>query len=462
MKFKSTWIAIAVFAALGAYLYFVDEPREKARQEAREKEGLLFAGFEPEQVTEVWLEGKTRGRIHLKRGEGGGWSLVEPVQDRADAGRVRNLLDDLKGLKAQREVAGADADLAPFGLSEPEVVVRTAGAAAVLAVGSGNPAGDARYVRAEGGAVKLAAGAGLGSFLTDAGELRSKDLLDGFPWARLGSVSIRQPSGDTVRLSKSGEAWAIEAPFAAEADGEAVDRMLEKIRWARVESFLDEDPAEVEATLGRGLRVELAAEGEGAPLTLRVAETDDGSVWAARSARDARFTLPKDVLAAVQVSAEALRRKKPVLVKSWRLKAFELEVSGKKLAYDKVEGSWRRADGAVEGEEAAALNDYLRAVESSQAEEVLPAPADPKDVGLEAPWLTARFTDNEGGEQVLRAARRDGAILARGGDAGPVYRMPVEYGEKAEALIRASEPKPAEPGPETTAKPVGGEPEPGK
>ena len=457
MKFKSTWIAIAVFAALGAYLYFVDEPREKARQEAQEKEGLLFAEFDPNQVTEAWLEGKNRDPVHLKKGEDGTWTLLEPVQDRADDGKVRNLLEDLKGLKAQREVAGEDADLAAFGLQEPEVVVRTAGAAASVAVGSENPAGDARYVRAEGGAVKLAASSGLGSFLAGSGELRSRDLFDGFPWAKLRSVSIRQPSGETVRLSKAGDAWAIETPFAAEADGEAADRMLEKVRWARVESFLDEGQADVEAALEGGLRIDLEAEGEGAPLTLRMAETAAGSVWAARSARDARFTLPKDVFAALRVSADGLRRKKPVLVKPWRLKAFDLEVSGKKLAYEKVEGSWKRDGGAVEGEEATALNDYLRVVETSQAAAVLPVPSDPKEVGLDAPWLTARFTDNEGGEQALRVARRDDAIFARGGDAGPVYRMPEDYVAKAEALVRAGEPKP-----ETPAKAAGAEPAPEK
>ncbi len=462
MKFKSTWIAIALFAALGAYLYFVDEPREKARQEAREKEGLLLAEFDPDQVTEVWLEGKNRDTVHLKKGEEGGWALLEPLQDRADDGKVRNLLEDLKALKGQREVAGADADLAAFGLQEPEVVVRTVGAVAGLSVGSENPAGDARYVRAEGGAVKLAASSGLGAFLAGSGELRSRDLFDGFPWAKLRSVSIRQPSGESIRLTKAGDAWEIETPFAAEADGEAVDRMVEKVRWARVESFLDEGRAEVEAALESGLRIDLEAEGEGAPLTLRMAETETGPVWAARSGREALFTLPADVFAALPASAEELRRKKPVLVKPWRLKAFDLEVSGKKLAYEKVEGNWKRAGGAVEGDEAAALNDYLGVVETSQAAEVLAVPSDPAEFGLDAPWLTARFTGNEGGEQVLRVARRDDAIWARGDDTGPVYRMPEDYVAKAEALVRASEPKPEPREPETPAKAGGAQPAPEK
>lgn len=442
MKFKSTWIAVAVFAALAAYLYFVDEPREKAKQAAQEKEGLLFAGFDPEQVTDLWLERGPRGRAHLKKDAGGQWQLLEPVADQADGGKVRNLLDDLKGLKAQREVAGADADLAAFGLREPEVSVRTAGAAVGVAVGSQNPAGDSRYVRAEGGPVKLVRGADLTGLLAEISDLRSRDVLGGFPWERLRAVEIRRPGSDRLQLAKSGEAWSIEAPIPAEADAEAVNRMLDKVRWARVESFLDGEASEPVAVPAGGVEAAFSAEGEEPPVTLRLAPAAEGAaVRAARSGRNARFTVAADVLEALRAPAESLRRRKPVLLKSWRLKAFELELSGRKLTYEKADGEWRRAGRALEGDESAAVGEYLRTLETSAATEVLPLPADPKEFALDAPWLAARFTEDAGGEQVLRVSRRDGSVFARGGDAGPVYRMAPEYAERAEAVARATEPK---------------------
>lgn len=440
MRFKSTWIAVAVFAALAAYLHFVDDPREKAKQTAQEKEGLLFDGFDPEQVTDLWLERGPRGRAHLKKDAAGQWQLLEPVADQADGGKVRNLLDDLKGLKAQREVAGADADLAAFGLREPEVSVRTAGAAVGVAVGSENPAGDSRYVRAEGGPVKLVRGADLTGLLAEISDLRSRDVLGGFPWERLRAVEIRRPGMDRLRLAKSGEAWSIEAPMPAEADAEAVSRMLDKVRWARVESFLDGEASEAGGVPAGGVEAAFSAEGEEPPVTLRLAPAEGGAVRAARSGRNARFTVAADVLEALRAPAESLRRRKPVLLKSWRLKAFELEVSGRKLAYEKADGDWRRAGRALEGDESAAVGEFLRTVETSTAAEVLPPPADPKEFALDAPWLAARFTEDAGGEQVLRVSRRDGSVFARDGDAGPVYRMAPEYAERAEAVVRATEP----------------------
>ncbi|MBE0618176.1 MAG: DUF4340 domain-containing protein, partial [Proteobacteria bacterium] len=160
MKFKSTWVVIALFLGLGAYWYFVEEPQYQAKQAAQEKEGLLFPTFDSDQVTELTLQGKGV-TVRVKKGEEGKWFTAEPWDDRADDGRVRTLLADLKGLKGQREVAGADADLAPFGLAEPELKVTTAGAALELAVGAENPKGDARYVRAGQGPVQLAFATGL-------------------------------------------------------------------------------------------------------------------------------------------------------------------------------------------------------------------------------------------------------------------------------------------------------------
>ncbi len=447
MKFKSTWIVIAVFLGLGAYLYFVEEPRHQAQQEAKESEGLLFPGLDTDAVTELSLAG-SRGPVRVKRGEDGKWFVAEPWDDRADDGRVRTLLTDLKGLKGQREVAAADADLAPFGLGEPELTVKALGAPLELTVGAENPAGDARYVRAGKGPVQLASAAGLSALLGEPSELRSKDVLEGFPWTRLATVEVRRPGGETLRLAKAGEAWTLEQPVSAQGDPDAVSRLTEKLHWARVARFLDEDPAAVDARLSSGTAVLLRAEG-GEEATLSLAEVD-GAVWAARTGRNAIFTLGKDVLDAVAVPADALRRKKPVLVKSWKTDKLSLSLDGTALAYEKADGAWTRGGAKVEGTESTALQDYLRTLESGAAAEVLDPPADPAGYGLDAPGLTATVTDTDGGEQRLAAARRGEDVFARAGDAGPVYRMPAEYWDKAQALVAATRPAaaPAEPKPE--------------
>lgn len=443
MKFKSTWIMLAVLAALGGYFYFVEEPRREAKQEAEKGEGLLFPGFSADAVTELFLEG-ARGAVRVKKGEDGKWSLAEPWEDRADEGRVRTLLADLAALKGRREVADAAAELAPFGLAEPEVTVRVGGPEALLTVGGLNPAGDARYVRAGQGSVHLVPASGLSSLLGEPSELRSKEVLGDFPWAGLAGLEVRRPGGEAVRLARTGEAWTLEAPFAAEADPEAVSRLTEKLRWARVSRFLEEDPARVEAFLASGTAVTLRAE-DGAEATLHLA-ADEGAAWAARDGRDALFTVGSDVLDAVGVPAEALRRRKPVLVKAWKVERLELALAEESdpLVYGKSEGLWVRDGSRVEGEEFAALQDYLRVLETAAAAEVLDAVpgglGTGTQYGLGEPVLTVRLADEDGAEQGFALGRRGGELYARSGESGPVYRMPEDYLEGARALFEAARP----------------------
>ena len=435
MRFKSTWVVIAVFAALAGYLFFVDEPRYEAKQEAEKKEGLVLPDLDTDKITELVIEGK-KGKVRVKKGEGDRWFVVEPWDDQADGGRVRTLLSDLKNLRAEKEVAPADADLEPFGLKEPECVVRTGGVEITLEIGGQNPVGDSRYIRVNDGPVRVAKSYGVSGFLKDPVELRNKEVLASFPWSRLESVEIRPPEGDPIRLVKRDERWYLAAPFEAEADPDAADRVADKLRWARVGKFLDEDPGAAEEKLGKGLAVVLRAEGEAEPVTVRMALVD-GTVWADRTGRKALFTVNRDVYEVFRVKPEDLRRKKPVLTKTWKVKKLELSVDGRTLAYEKVDGKWQRGGKGLAEGEGTALQELLRSLAGTEADEVISEPGDPAGYGLEAPVCTATLVDTEGKEQALALGEKGDAVYARAGGEGPVYRMPKGYLESARALVEA-------------------------
>ncbi len=376
--------------------------------------------------------------MRVRKGEDNRWFVVEPWDDRADDGRVRTLLRNLEELKAAKEVAGADADLAPFGLDDPEVVVTTKGAEATLAVGSATPVGGRRYVRAGQGGVQVAEAFRLLEFLKSPDELRSKDLLEGFPWDRLSEVDLRSGSGKAVRLVKQDARWRLEAPFEAEADPDAASRITDKLRWARINRFLSgDDEARARDALAAGMTVVLRAEGEPEPVTVRLAEVD-GAVWADRTGRDARFVVGKDVLDALRVDPEDLRRSRPVLLRAW--KATKLSVSSGETTrtFEKKDGKWRTDGEAVAGPVAENIEDLLRALQDEKAETVIDAPGAPGTYGLEAPAVDLGVTDNDGNEQRLVLGRAGDAVYARAGTDGPVYRMPASYLEKAEAVLRAA------------------------
>ncbi|NTU59705.1 MAG: DUF4340 domain-containing protein [Deltaproteobacteria bacterium] len=418
MKFRTTWILIAVFGALGAYLYFVDEPRERKAAARKESEGLLLPRFDPGRVTQVVLDGK-RGRIRLTKGAGDRWSAVEPVADAADSARVRTLLDEVKSLRADKEVAGAGADLKPFGLDAPEVAVTTVGDAVTVAIGSANPAGDGRYVRVSAGPVVIVKSYALEGLMLAPGDLRSRELVRGFPWDKLQSLTIAVPGAPAVKLAKASGRWRLEAPAAYEADPDAADALVEKLRWGKIANFAPAG-AKVEAALAAGLAVSLTAEGLAEPAVLRLAQTD-GAVWGRTSGRDTVFTVDKDLLDAFRAKPADLRRMKPVLVKTWSAEKLELTGGGKSARYEKSEGAWRRGGAAVRGEEGEALQQLLQTLEEEKASRMLDAPGSASQYGLDAPRVTLTLADSQYPAQTLEVGEKGGTLYARAGKAGPVY-----------------------------------------
>lgn len=435
MKFKSTWLLIAALAALASYVALVEPPRRRAEGEARQKEKLLFPGFAPSRVTELTLEGP-QGRTRLVREGAGPWRVVEPVEDRADEGRVRALLEDLKVLTADREVAPKGADLAPFGLAAPALIVRTLGSGATLALGAETPSAEARYLRTGDGPVVTAMAYAVSGLLVEPRDLRSKEVLPSFPWNALASVTVTAPGRPALRLEKSKAGWHLTRPLAREADPDAAEALAEKLRWAKVASFLDQTAAEIGPRLAGGVAVEFAANGA-PPQTVRLAPVG-GEVWAAAGDRKGAFTLPREVLDALRVEPSALERRKPVLTKLWSAERLSLRAGGAAAAYERSDGAWRRGGSPLRGEEGTRLQECLRQLEEAAAARVERKPGPDAAYGLDTPVATLDVTDSQHGRQTLVLGRRAGRVYGRAGRSGPVYEMPAAYAAAVEALAKTA------------------------
>lgn len=448
MKFKTTWGLLAVLALLGAYFYFVDQPRERASQAAREREETLLGDFEPTRVTEIAAQG-AHGSFRLKKGERDRWSVLEPAVDVADDGKIRSLLEDLKALKTEKEVAKPGSDLKPFGLDHPAMSLDLGQKVGKLTIGAETPSGEGRYVQKAGGAVQVVNGASVAGLLLRPDDVRSKEIVQGFPWDRLRAVEVTGAS--TVKLTRAGGRWRLESPVALEADPDAAEAVTEKLRWGRIKRFLSWSPAEIEPRLSKGLTVSLTADGGTEPTVVRIAELD-GAVVGVTQGRSAVYALEKDVLAGLRKTPEQLRRRKPVLTKTWSAEKLEVTARGSSVTYERVEGAWRRTDTTLKGEERDALTSLLQVLEDEKASQVIQAPGSSSPYGLDAPAAKLRLTDSQNGAQVLALGKKGALYYARSGDEGPVYGVSSAYLSRITDLLRQSAAVPVAP---RNAKPAG-------
>src|SRR5688572_2279143 len=90
MKFWKTYVAVAILAGLGAYVYFVEskKPDPNAKKKA-------FESVEKDKIREITIR-KGDGEPLKVVKEGENWKLASPTQAPADTGMVGILLSAIE------------------------------------------------------------------------------------------------------------------------------------------------------------------------------------------------------------------------------------------------------------------------------------------------------------------------------------------------------------------------------
>lgn len=118
-KFQTTFILVAVFAALLAFVYFFEKDREVKDESELTEETFDVINIDKAQVKEIVFEQTDKKTRVVKEGEG--WKIVEPITYQARTGKIDETLDTINELTATQEIPAGD--LAEYGLNEPTIKV---------------------------------------------------------------------------------------------------------------------------------------------------------------------------------------------------------------------------------------------------------------------------------------------------------------------------------------------------
>jgi len=232
------------------------------------------------EATELAVEGAKEGLLHRLRkdGENGGWVFASPAGLAPDQADTRDTIESLATLTAQRFVAGAGGDLAPFGLAAPrwKVTVLFSGgggegeAAAkdgekkekkvTLLVGDTTPDGYAALVEGGSSPAVFIVTEALVQRLTR--PLAARDVFMADP-AKVAALALAR-GGKTEEFAKKGgavEHAAGEKGLFAAGQAQA---FLEKLGTLRADDVIGYGPAPAAAKLGApSLTATITLEGEG-------------------------------------------------------------------------------------------------------------------------------------------------------------------------------------------------------
>lgn len=206
------------------------------------RERSLFAyGLSDVERLEAALAGE---RVVVVRRGDRDWAMTSPIEATADEQAVRSLLWDLKDLKADKFLEGADPAGKSFGLGEDalrySVFLKGSQEPLTLEVGGKAEKGSSRYALASGqrGPVTVAEEA-LGKLKAASLELRDRDLLP-FKTEDVRRIELERPGGVRFKLFKDGTEWRLEAPERRELKTGQATSLLWSLKRLRFSGVVEE------------------------------------------------------------------------------------------------------------------------------------------------------------------------------------------------------------------------------
>jgi hypothetical protein len=247
MRFRSTIVYFAIALAL-ALLYLYDTYSERKSREAQESASKLFdvSSVDMDSLALITREGTS---IELRKREtpkGNRWWVVKPVAYPANALAVQTLTDTLASLRSLRTITAHPKGPNPFGLHEPQLIVRfsAGGASGSLDVGDLLPTEDGYYVRtADAEPVHIISDLDKNKLDKDLNQLRRK---------RLFTISLDDATrfvvsqgAESLRLVAENDRWRLEDDPALPVNSQKVNSILLRFARAEAASFVDEPSSKV-------------------------------------------------------------------------------------------------------------------------------------------------------------------------------------------------------------------------
>jgi hypothetical protein len=224
-------------------------------------------------------------------------------------------------------------------------------------------------------------------------------------------ITLAATGGDTIRLVKEGALWKVTSPYAAPADGSAVDSMLTSLEKVEADETV---VASATNLADYGLQapsrtVTVVVEGAKAPLSVQFgAKTPDGSSVYARTPSSAKvYTLASWVEGSFDKKPFDLRDRDLLHVK--RDDVRQVEITGPEGGYSLARtdaGDWAFTKPLATRAGRWSVDGLLGTIENLRMESVASEDAkDPKEIrrlGLESPARTVALVLKDGSTRTLQ------------------------------------------------------------
>lgn len=435
MRYKGTLILLVLMVVLGLYLYLIELPGQKSKQQEEEK-AQKVASFEPSEAVGLYLSYPKRvtdPEILLEKDSEEKWKIVKPIAAPADESEVQGLLSSIGSMRVERVVEEKASDLKVYGLDQPEVTVllKLKDHEEHLLFGDSAPVGSTLYVmRAGEGTIRLTDQFYKTHLTKTVTDLRKKEVLD-FDSQKIKRVSLQYP-GQAFVLAKEEGRWWIKKPGILKADDDVIFDLLASLKRLKAKDFVDEGRPDLSKRFkDPRLKVELESE-SGNPTALSIYEVPGPS-----QSEQKTFAVTDNPTPIYLIEAEAMTdlRKDLFALRDKHLLDFDpAQVQGieiRKTAEDPLtiprQGeSWSFEGQVLEGSKSQKISGFLKSLSGLKAEKMVDeTPKSENPYGLNPPQFRISLIDSQQATlaELLIGIEKDDLIYARSSSSADIYRI---------------------------------------
>ena len=233
------------------------------------------------------------------------WWVTQPVSDRGDTARIRDILSELKNLKIAKAdyVSDKEEDIARHGLDKPRLTISigsTGGDTQSLLLG--HSLDDRIYAkRNDESSIFFVHDVVLSDLDLEANDLRDKQLLrfDSIGTYGIEKVELEYPDTTLTMIKTEQYDWMITSPTEILADRDTIRKFVEKIKDLQIQLYEDDSGKNFDkyglgdSSIGVSVFRKIG-EGETVKFMIGDSDPDGGLCYVRKDGEDAVYSVPTD------------------------------------------------------------------------------------------------------------------------------------------------------------------------
>ncbi len=399
---------------------------EKVNKEINDLRNKWAFEYDKHSVERVRLESSENGPVVCSKAEQLWW-ITQPLSDRADTERIKDILDELKNLKIAKEdfVSDSKEDIVNYGLDKPVFTISIGTTKDVQTLHLGHSLDEKIYAKLDGeSSIFLVHDIILRDLNLELNDLRDKQLLrfDAIGTYGIEKIDMKSSDSNLVMEKTVQYDWMIKTPKLILADRDTVREFVEKIKGLQIQQYVDDTGANYDKYGLADSPIEVSVfrrigEGETVKFLIGDADENGGLCYVKRDGEDAVYSVPTENFYDIAKAGFLAFRDKLVMeFPKETVQKIVVNRDGKTLVCETAEDStmrrpkWNMISPVLMDAELDSINQVVWNLSFLLADKIVTLSAENSgDYGFDNPLLKASITY----EEVGKAAHSDEVISTK-------------------------------------------------